>query len=145
MRLKYFTVTLLLITITTFAFAQNTYLGTWKTVDDDTGKDKGLVEIYEEGGKLYGKIIKVLDPKRVDNKICTPCKGDKKDKPVIGLVILEGLYKKGNYYTGGYVTDPENGKEYKCYIELEGKDKLKVRGYVGVAALGRTQYWYRVK
>ena len=144
MKLKYFTITLFFVAMATFSFAQDAFVGKWKTVDDVTGNTKAYVDVYEQGGKLYGKIVKVLDEAKAD-AVCEKCSGDKKNQKIEGLVILEGLTKKDYYYTGGSITDPENGKEYKCYIELKGDDKLKVRGYIGVAALGRTQYWYRVK
>ncbi len=143
MKLQHLVLTFLMAAITTVSFAQSGYVGTWKTVDDNTGKAKAHVKIYEEGGKLYGKIIKVLDEERA-TATCIKCKGDKKGQKIEGLTILEDLKKKGDYYGGGLITDPENGKEYKCFIELESATKLKVRGYIGVAALGRTQYWYKL-
>ncbi len=144
MNFKHFTLTFLFMAIAAITFAQNAYVGTWKTVDDKTGEAKSHLETYEVDGKLYGKVIEILDPEK-KGSVCEPCTGDKKDQPVEGMVLLEGLSKKSDYYTGGTITDPENGKSYKCYIELKGNDKLKVRGYIGVAALGRTQYWYRIK
>ena len=62
----------------------------------------------------------------------------------MGMIVIKGLKKDGDEYNGGKILDPNNGKLYKCYIELEEDDKLKVRGYIGLALLGRTQYWYRV-
>ncbi len=136
--------TLLLMMTTSLIFAQGEYIGVWKTIDDDTNEAKSHLEIYEQDGKLYGKVLEILNPDR-KGSVCEKCSGDKKNQPVEGMVLLEGLKKKGDYYGGGTITDPENGKSYKCYIELKGEDKLKVRGYIGVAALGRTQYWYRIK
>lgn len=144
MKLRHFAFTFLFVAMATFTFAQDAYVGKWKTVDDATGETKAYVDIYNVDGKLYGKIVKVLDESKSD-EVCVKCKGDKKNQKIEGLVILEGLVKKSDYYGGGYITDPENGKEYKCYIEIAGEGKLKVRGYIGVAAMGRTQYWYRVK
>ena len=116
-------------------------IGKWKTIDDATHKPKSIVEIYEQGGKLYGKIIKLFrEAGEEQNPKCDKCKGDKKDKPVIGMVILEGLWREGDEWKGGTILDPDNGKTYKCYIKLE-KGKLKVRGFIGFSALGRTQYW----
>lgn len=127
----------------TTTYAQEV-VGTWKTVDDVTGKARSHVEIYKENGLVYGKIIKLVDPKE-PNPICDKCKGDDKNEPVIGLVIIKGLEKDDDQYSGGKILDPENGKLYKCYISLEEPDKLKVRGYIGISLLGRTQHWYRVK
>ncbi len=124
-------------------FAQSP-VGKWKTVDDETGKAKSYVEIYEQNGKLYGKITQLL-LEADKGKLCAECSGSDKGKPIEGLVFLKDLEKDGKYYEGGTILDPKNGKVYTCYIELKGADKLKVRGYIGIAALGRTQYWYRVK
>lgn len=120
-----------------------TVFGKWKTIDDETGNEKSIVEIYQKDGKVYGKVLQVLE-KGKENKVCDECKGDKKNKPVKGMVIVEGLKKDGNEYSGGTILDPKNGKEYKCYITLEGANKLKVRGFIGFALIGRTQYWHRV-
>ena len=119
-------------------------IGKWKTIDDETGKPKSVVEIYEKSGKIYGKIVDILDPQKKD-KLCTECTGDEKNKPVLGMVIVKGLKKDADEYNDGSITDPVTGKKYKCFITLESKDKLKVRGYIGFALIGRTQIWQRMK
>lgn len=137
--------------ITTFvltAFAAlsmqaQTVTGKWKTIDDETGKAKSIVEISEKNGKLYGKVIEILTDKK-DAK-CDKCSGADKGKPIKGLTIIKGLSKDGKEYSGGTITDPSSGKEYKCVVKLNGTEKLDVRGYVGIQALGRTQTWVRVK
>ncbi len=137
--------------ITTFvltAFAAlsmqaQTVTGKWKTIDDETGKAKSIVEISEKNGKLYGKVVEILTDKK-DAK-CDKCSGADKGKPIKGLTIIKGLSKDGKEYSGGTITDPSSGKEYKCVVKLNGSEKLDVRGYVGIQALGRTQTWVRVK
>lgn len=119
-------------------------VGKWKTIDDETGKAKSVVEIYEENGKIYGKVIEILDPTKQD-ATCRDCPDDAKGKRILGLVILKGLKKDGDEYSGGTILDPSNGKVYKSLIALEEPNKLKVRGYVGFSLLGRSQYWIRVK
>ena len=120
-------------------------VGRWKTVDDVTGKPKSVVSIWEENGKLYGKVQKLVDPDPQDpNPRCQDCSGELKDKPVVGLQILWDLQKDGDAWSGGQILDPSNGKTYKCLLSVEdGGNKLKVRGFVGIAMLGRTQYWLR--
>ena len=121
---------------------RTTPVGKWKTIDDASGKPKAIVEIWEHGGKLYGKIVKLFREKGEDqDPKCDKCKGDKKDKRVIGMVIVEGLARDGDEWKGGSILDPDNGKTYKCKMSLE-KGKLKVRGFIGVSLLGRTQYWH---
>lgn len=117
-------------------------IGKWKTIDDETGKPKSIVEISEKDGKIYGKVIEIL----TENKtaVCSKCEGTNKNKPIKGLTIITGLKKDGLEYNGGKILDPTSGKEYKCMMKLNGKDKLDVRGYVGIQALGRTQTWIRM-
>jgi uncharacterized protein (DUF2147 family) len=124
--------------------AQNTVIGKWKTIDDHTGKPKSIVEIFEKNQKIYGRVIEIFDPKR-RNSVCQNCEGEDANKPINGLIIIKGLIKDGDEYNEGKILDPENGKLYNCYITLETPDKLKVRGFVGISLIGRTQYWIRVK
>ncbi|UUV20740.1 DUF2147 domain-containing protein [Paenimyroides aestuarii] len=120
-----------------------TVTGKWKTIDDETGKAKSIVEISEKNGKIYGKVVEILTDKK-DAK-CDKCPGSDKGKPIKGLTIIKGLSKDGQEYSGGKIIDPSSGKEYKCLLKLNGADKLDVRGYIGIQALGRTQTWVRVK
>lgn len=139
------TLTAALFFMTTIFFAQSTGVtGKWKTIDDQTGEAKSIIEIYEKGGKVYGKVVDILAPARKKD-VCQNCVGEDKNKAILGLVLIKGLSKDGQEYNGGKITDPESGKVYKCFITLEEKDKLKVRGYIGFALIGRTQYWQRVK
>ena len=108
--------------ISLFLLFQNSFsqsvLGKWKTIDDETGVEKSIVEIYEVKGKLFGKIIEIFEVKNRNRK-CDLCTGDDKDKPILGFVIIRGLKKDDDEYNGGKITDPKNGKTYKCYITLE--------------------------
>ena len=94
---------------------------------------------------MQGKIVKVLDLERGSNPRCEKCTGENKNKRLIGMRILKELRRKGNEWGGARILDPKNGKWYRCRMEMqdEGK-KLKVRGYIGITLLGRSQYWYRV-
>lgn len=134
---------LALLFIVSIASAQSIF-GKWKTIDDETGKAKSIVAIYEQNGKAYAKILELLEPEK-KGSLCTECDGGNKNKPVEGLVIINGLEKDGDEWNGGKILDPKTGKKYKCYITLEGMEKLKVRGYIGFSLIGRTQYWERVK
>lgn len=132
----------IVILFSTFINAQS-IVGKWKTIDDQTGQAKSIVEIYEQNGKFYGKIIDILD---IEHKksICINCSGSNKNKPILGLTIIYSLINENGQYNSGKILDPKNGKLYKCSIDLETKNKLKVRGYIGFSLLGRTQYWYRM-
>jgi uncharacterized protein (DUF2147 family) len=138
-------ITVALLLISSVFYAQNTgVIGKWKTIDDETGQAKSIVEIYEKSGKIYGRVMEIFD---VDHKkdLCHDCSGEDANKPILGLTIIKGLTKDGKEYNSGEIMDPKNGRHYRCTIVLQSKDKLKVRGYIGFALLGRTQYWYRVK
>ena len=124
-------------------FMAQSPIGIWKTIDDETQKEKSYIQIYEEGGKLYGKIIKLLGGAK--NNICEICEGKYKNKSLEGLVILKNMSSKNNAFEGGTIYDPKSNKEYKCNLQLESKNKLKVRGFIGFSLIGRTQYWYRVE
>ncbi|MBI4356823.1 MAG: DUF2147 domain-containing protein [Gammaproteobacteria bacterium] len=122
-------------------------IGNWITIDDKTGQQKSIVEIKEENGQLVG-VVKtlLLEP----GKLCTACEGDLKGKPIEGMKILWDFKasKEPGKWTDGRILDPKNGKVYTSYLTLFGSEtpqKLKVRGYIGISLLGRTQIWQRAK
>lgn len=121
-----------------------TVFGKWRTFNDDTGKANSIIEIYEKDGEVYGKVVRILHKDHRERR-CKDCSGKLKDQPIEGLELMTGLKKAGNEYKGGYITDPDTGKEYRCKIWLDetDPDKLKVRGYI--AFLYRTQTWKREK
>jgi uncharacterized protein (DUF2147 family) len=125
------------------AFAQaDTPVGLWRSIDDETKSPKALIRIAEQGGTLVGRIEKILTDKT--DAVCDKCTDQRKDKPVQGMTILTGLKKDGDEWSGGEILDPNNGKVYKAKLKLaDGGRRLDVRGFVGVALLGRTQTWVR--
>jgi uncharacterized protein (DUF2147 family) len=128
----------------TFGVAQkHSILGHWKTIDDESGRAVSVVEIYEAKGKIYGRVAELLIPSD-RSKTCSNCEGNDKDKPILGMVVIKGLKKEDGVYKGK-ILDPKHGRVYQCTLQLESKDKLKVRGYIGISLLGRTQIWHRVK
>ncbi len=134
---------ILLCCFTTIAMRSQTVLGMWKTVDDRDGVEKSYVEVYESDGKVYGKVTKLL--KEPADKVCDKCKGERKNKPLMGMVVIEGLSKIKDSYGNGRIYDPVSGNDYGCSIWLE-KDKpneLRVRGKHW-SGIYRTQTWYRV-
>lgn len=128
-----------------FQVAAPTPVGRWRTIDDKSHKPKSIVAIVEEDGKLVGTVEKVLDPPPDDpDPKCKKCEGDRKDQPVVGMKILWGMKKDGKEWSGGRILDPNNGKVYKCNLSLaDGGKKLDVRGFIGIALIGRTQTWIR--
>lgn len=146
MRTRIFVLLLLalpLLALPLVSFAQSSPEGRWKTIDDETGKVKSIVEITKAAnGTLQGKVIEVLSTDRGPNPLCDKCKGANKNKPVKGMTILWGLKADGDEWSGGTVLDPAKGKTYKSKMELQdGGAKLGVSGCV--AFICREQVWVR--
>ena len=129
------------------AFAQSTPVGLWKTIDDETNKEKSYVRIADAGGgQLTGKVEKILDPTRQDAK-CDKCTDDRKDKPILGMVLFAGAKQDADdkeIWAGTQILKPEDGKLYKLRLKmLDGGKKLQVRGYLG--PFYKTQEWLRAE
>jgi uncharacterized protein (DUF2147 family) len=104
---------------------------------------KSIVQIREENGKLFGTIEQLFDPP-VPHPTCYLCTGPLKDRPLVGLEVLSGFAQDGSRWSGGQVLDPESGKIYSASLSLEdGGKKLRLRGYIGIQLLGRTEHWVR--
>jgi uncharacterized protein (DUF2147 family) len=113
--------------------------GQWKTIDDESGKPRSIVSVYEKEGKLFGKIIELFrEPDEDPDPICEECTDHRMGQKVIGLEIISDMKSKGDEYVNGEILDPENGKIYKCKLWIEDGN-LKVRGYLYF--LYRTQTW----
>lgn len=121
----------------------NSPVGLWKTIDDKSGKAKSLVRIYEQDGLLFGRIEKLLTPGKEDST-CAKCKDERKDQPLVGLLIMRHARFVGDEYRDADIVDPENGEVYRCDLRLEdGGNKLEVHGFLGISLFGRSQIWER--
>ena len=135
---------ILLILAFSFSIKAQTIFGKWHSTNEETGEVDSVIEVYKKDGKAYAKIVEIKNPDR-KNAVCDLCEGKNKNKPILGLNILTGLEKDDDEWSGGKILDPRNGKVYKCYIELIESNKLKIRGYIGFALIGKTAYWTRAK
>lgn len=119
-------------------------VGLWRTVDDRTGRERGLVRIYERDGILNGRIEQVFDPAEA-RRTCDRCEGDRRGAPAIGLEFLRGLRPDGSGgWDHGEVLDPETGNVYRGSVRLgEGGRTLVLRGSVLGGLIGRSQTWVR--
>jgi uncharacterized protein (DUF2147 family) len=126
------------------ARAQSSVTGKWKTIDDESGKEKSIVEVFERDGMLFGRIVKILDTHKDPDPVCDKCPADdpRYKKKIIGMEFIRDMKREGNEYAGGDILDPEVGKVYRCKLWLEGND-LMVRGYWG--PFYRTQTWKRAQ
>ncbi|GLQ89456.1 DUF2147 domain-containing protein [Dyella flagellata] len=126
--------------------ANDTPVGTWRQIDDVTGKPKSVIQITEDNGKLQGKVLQVLLSDDGPHPICKKCDGERKDQPVEGMVIMWNVRKDGDVWDGGKILDPKNGKVYSVKLSLtNGGQKLDVHGYIGISLLGRSQVWERMQ
>ena len=141
---------ILLCCVVLFALTGNAYtllaqspLGLWQTIDDKTNQPRTVVRIYEEDGKLYGKIEKVLRPGAAET--CTTCSGERANQPYVGMVIISGAEPDGELeWDDGEIYDPEGDRTYGLvlWIEADEPDVLYVRGKHWTG-LYRTQTWQR--
>ena len=125
-----------------FAVDEDAILGRWYTAEK-----KALVAIYACQDRYCGRIVWLKEPKNGDgtDKVDAnnPDPNHRRD-PIIGLQLVRDFKFDGNNgWRGGKIYDPENGKTYSCKMNLSGEARLKVRGYIGVSLLGRTQIWTR--
>lgn len=128
--------------MSSLSFAQG-IVGKWQTIDDETKKPKGVVEIVDNAGVFQGRVIKLYEGALSQ---CTGCTGAQKDAPILGMTVVSGLKEtKDGQYEGGKVFDPKSGKTYSGKAKLtSGGQALELRGFVGVSLLGRTQTWKRL-
>lgn len=121
-----------------------TIFGKWNSTNEETGNIDSIIEVYEKDGKAFAKVIEIKGSAR-KNAVCEKCEDENKNKPILGLNILTGLEKNKDEWSGGNILDPRNGRIYNCYIKLIKPNKLKIRGYIGLALFGKTAYWERAE
>lgn len=141
---------LLLGSTAALAGALDTPVGTWKQVDDVSGKAKSIIQISETSDGLQAKVLQLMNrtPEEIarsgDPALCKKCDGPRKDQPIVGMTIMWGVTKDGKVWDGGKILDPKSGKIYKVKLSLvDGGRLLDVHGYIGFALLGRSQTWER--
>jgi len=121
--------------------------GVWRTVDDNTKKDKSLVRIVEANGVYTGKVEKIVDPDSPKDATCKECTDERKDQPILGMTIIRNVKANADDKTvfgGGDILDPNNGKVYRVRLKpFDDGKKLEVRGFIG--PFYRNQTWIRVE
>ena len=140
----------LLLAAGTAIAANDTPVGTWKTIDDATHQPKSIVQITDSNGQLQARILKLLNrtPEAIakdgEHPLCKKCDGERKNQPIEGMNIMWGVTKDGGVWDGGKILDPKSGKVYKVKLTLkDGGQKLDVHGYIGFSLFGRSQVWER--
>jgi uncharacterized protein (DUF2147 family) len=122
-----------------------TPIGLWVTVDDKTGARRSQVRIDETKGVLTGRIEQILEADK-RNANCIKCTGPRRNQPVLGMTIIEGVRLNGGegYWEYGSILDPNDGKVYRVRLTPKnGGRMLEVRGFLG--PFYRNQYWIRAE
>lgn len=135
---------ILFMPLSTNAQVENEIVGVWFNEEKDA-----KIEIYKQQTKFFGKIVWIKDPLGKDGKPAVdehnPNPPDKK-RPIIGLTILQDFVFDGiSTWLGGTIYDPNDGKTYKCKIQCSNRNRLEVRGYVGIPLFGQTTVWTRAQ
>ncbi|MGC2459915.1 MAG: DUF2147 domain-containing protein [Steroidobacteraceae bacterium] len=119
--------------------------GWWQPIDEKTGKPQGLIRIYEERGLFFGR-MEPSSPSDDASKRCSRCTDERRNQPIIGLVLLRNMRLQGDEHVGGDILDPDTGRIYGCKFRLaDGGRKLIMRGFIGLSLFGGSQTWQRVE
>jgi uncharacterized protein (DUF2147 family) len=125
--------------------AEPSVVGLWEQADDH-GRVQAWFNFSEKNGVYSGAIAKAFPAQgEKSEELCSKCPGDQKNAPFIGLVIVDGMQRKGLSYENGTILDPRDGSVYRAVMEISPDgQRLMVRGYLGVKMLGQTQVWRRL-
>jgi len=127
---------------------QNSPVGYWDQYGDKSGQLQSIIQIWQDGNQLKGKVIKGFPVNgKAPNHYCTKCSGQFKNKRITDLTMIWGLQQSNdlNKWTGGHILDPESGNIYRLNATLiNGGQQLSIRAYLGITLLGRTQTWTRI-
>ncbi|MGE5537490.1 MAG: DUF2147 domain-containing protein [Gemmatimonas sp.] len=117
-----------------------TIAGVWWTPERD-----GKIEIViDDAATANGRLIAIA-PDAADRDTKNPNLA-LRDRPVLGLTILRDFrQERDGSWSGGTVYDPETGSTYRGTLSLDGSDRLRMRGYIGISLFGRTEILDRVR
>ena len=120
-------------------------IGVWTN-----SEKKATFEIYKCGDNLCGKIVSLTVPNDpATGKPNTDSKNPEaklRGRPRLGMVFMQGFkYDDDNKWDDGKIYDPESGKTYSCYMQMESPNSMEVKGYIGFSLIGKSQAWTRVK
>ncbi|PAP78202.1 DUF2147 domain-containing protein [Rubrivirga marina] len=120
-------------------------LGDWTTYGDEGREAQAVIRLTADGGELRGQIVRLLPTQRHPTPTfrCGDCEDRYEGVDLRTVPLFEGMRWQGDEFAGGRIVDPTNAKTYRAVVRLDGPDRLEVRGFIGIRALGRTQVWRR--
>ena len=120
-------------------------VGYWETISDVNHKPRSVMYLFEKDGVLYGKAVKSLVPGDTLERPCEKCPDEFHNQTIAGMQVIWGLKEKNGEWKGGKLLDADSGNIYRCKLSVtEDGQHLKVRGFIGISLLGRTQTWNRL-
>ena len=125
---------------TSLAVSQNALFGHWAS-------EGSIIEITSKAGRLSGRVVALMEPTYAADEKFGPVGAQRRDdmnpksslrtQTVLGLELLSQYTFTGKRWEGK-IYDPESGNTYSSYMQVDKQGNLKMRGYIGIALLGRT-------
>ncbi len=112
-------------------------LGVWRHPDNGSH-----IEVSKCDGGLCAEIVKVKDPARKDMNNPDPAK---RERPVVGITIMNGAKKSGARTWSGKLYNTQAGETYRGTLTVLGENRLKLQGCVFGGLICQGPTWTRVE